>query len=102
MTVDLTTTNVLLAVLATVAALEAIAIIGFFLCAYLFYRRLMRVISGIEARQVAPVAERARAILDDVREMTSKVKVQAEQVDRFVRWAAHAAGVQRDGQEDTR
>jgi len=34
----------------------------------------MRVVSGIEERQVAPAAARVNAILDDIKDVTSTVK----------------------------
>jgi len=71
---NLATTNVLLGIMAAVSVLEALAVIGVFLGAFLLYRRVVRVISGIEARQVAPAAARVNAILDDIKDVTSTVK----------------------------
>jgi hypothetical protein len=39
---------------------------------------------GIEARQVAPAMTRVNAILDDVKEVTTKVKEETERVDNAI------------------
>jgi pyrimidine operon attenuation protein/uracil phosphoribosyltransferase len=83
---DLTTTNVLLGVMAAVSLLEALAVIGLLVGGVLFYRRLQEVLSGLEDRQVAPVASRVNAILDDISSVTMRVKGEADRFDRFVRW----------------
>lgn len=83
MAADLTTTNALLGVMAAVSLLEALALIGGGL---LLYRRLTRLIAGIEERQVAPVTARVNAILDDVKVVTSMVKQAADGADAGVRW----------------
>lgn len=86
MTVDLTTTNVFLAVLATVSILEVLAVIGLFVAGYLMFRRLTELIGRIEERQVAPAAARVNAILDDVKAMTDVAKRAAEGADRMAGW----------------
>jgi hypothetical protein len=70
MTVDLTTTNVLLGVLATVSILEVLAVIVLVVAGFMMFRRLTELIGRIEERQVAPAAARVNAILDDVKAMT--------------------------------
>lgn len=82
---NLTTTNVLLGIMAAVSVLEALAVVGVFLGAFLLYRRLLRVIGGIEERQIAPVAARVTAILDDIKDVTSTVKNEAGRVEWIVR-----------------
>jgi len=86
MTVDLTTTNVLLGVLATVSILEVLAVIVFFVAGYLMFRRLTELIGRIEERQVAPAAARVNAILDDVKAMTDVAKRAAERANRMAGW----------------
>ena len=86
MTVDLTTTNVLLGVLATVSILEVLAVIVFFVAGYLMLRRLTELIGRIEERQVAPAAARVNAILDDVKAMTDVAKRAAERANRMAGW----------------
>ena len=53
---DLTTTNVLLGILAAVSVLEAHRGPGVFLGAAFVCRRLIKTIDGIESRHVAPAA----------------------------------------------
>ncbi len=86
MTPDLATTNVLLGVLAAVSVFEALAVLALCVGGFLFYRRVMQVLGDIEVRQVAPVATRANAILEDINSVTSLVKGFVERIDPFVRW----------------
>lgn len=92
---DLTTTNVFLGVMAFVSLLQAAAVVAAFAGAVFVYRRLLRVIDGIETRQVAPVAGRVNAILDDVKEVSGTVARAARSADetasrlaRLLRWLA--------------
>ncbi|MGB7217640.1 MAG: hypothetical protein WBD07_02430 [Vicinamibacterales bacterium] len=86
MTADLGLTNVFLGIMAVVSLLEALAVVGLFLCGFLLYRRVMQVISGIEERHVAPASARVTAILDDLKGVTSTMKAGTDRVDRAVRW----------------
>jgi hypothetical protein len=70
----LSTTNVLLGIMAAVSVLEALAVAGCFFGAFLLYKRFVKGFRGLEERQVAPVAARVNAILDDVKSVTSTVK----------------------------
>jgi len=87
MTVDLTTTNVLLGILATVSVLEVLAVVGLFAGGFIMFRRLMNVITELEARRVAPAAARLNDILDDVKAMTDVARRAAESAERAAgRW----------------
>ena len=86
MAIDLTTTNVLLGVLATVSVIEALALVGVFVGGYLLFRRVMTLIEGIEERQVAPAAARVNDILDNVKSVTAVAKSAAERADRVAGW----------------
>jgi hypothetical protein len=85
MPADLTTTNVLLGIMAAVSLLEAAAVVVVFAGAMLVYRRVVRLIAGIEERHVAPAAARVNAILDDVKTMTATAKQEAERIDALLR-----------------
>ena len=74
MTADLSTTNVLLAIMAAVSVIEGLVVVGVFAGGYLLFRRVSRAISEIEGRHVAPVSARVGSILDDVKEITTLVK----------------------------
>ena len=86
MTPDLTTTNALLGVMAAVSVLEALALLALIGGGLLLYRRMARLIAGIEERQVAPITARVNAILDDVKGVTKVAKDAAESADGGVRW----------------
>jgi pyrimidine operon attenuation protein/uracil phosphoribosyltransferase len=86
MPVDLTTTNVLLGILATVSVLEVLAVVGLFAGGYLLFRRLMKLLTEIEQRQVAPAAARVNEILDDLKTVTRAAKRAAESADRMAGW----------------
>ena len=86
MTPDLSTTNALLGVMAAVSLLEALALIALIAGGLLLYRRVAGMVAGIEERQVAPVAARVNAILDDVKGVTKVAKDAAESADGGVRW----------------
>ncbi len=92
---DLTTTNVLLGIMAAVSGREALAVVGVFLAAFLVYRRVMQVVGSIEERQVAPAVARVNAILDDVKGVTSTVRQETGRIDRLLDWVLDAIGRRR-------
>jgi hypothetical protein len=63
---ELGTTNLLLGIMAVVSVLEALLIIGMGVGGFMAYRKVMALVEGLEARQVAPAMARVNAILDDV------------------------------------
>jgi pyrimidine operon attenuation protein/uracil phosphoribosyltransferase len=83
MTVDLTTTNVLLGILATVSVLEALAVVGLFAGGVVMFRRVMKLLAEIEERRVAPAAAKVNEILDDVKTVTGFAKWLSRAADRF-------------------
>ena len=87
---DLTTTNVLLGIMAAVSLLEGLAVLGAMLAGLLVYRRVMQVVSSIEERQIAPAAARVNAILDDVKGVTSTIRQRAGRLERVVDWVLDA------------
>ena len=82
--VDLHTTNVLLGIMAAVSVLEALVLIGMGVGGFLAYRRVMQLVSDLEARQVAPLREKVDAILADVKTVTARVSQQTERVDHAI------------------
>ena len=84
---DLTTTNVLLGIMAAVSLLEAAAVIALLGGGVLLYRRLARLIAGIEERQIAPVVLRVNAILDDVKGVSGVARGAADEADAGIRSA---------------
>jgi hypothetical protein len=91
---DLTTTNVLLGIMAVVSLLEAAAVIALLWGGFLIYRRITHLIGRVEERQIAPAMARVNAILDDVKGVSGTVREAADTADagvreavaRFLRW----------------
>ena len=91
MTAELGTTNLLLGIMAAVSVLEALVIIGLGIAGFMVYRKVTSLVdqtmvlaSGLEARQVAPAMLRVNAILDDVKDVTAKVKQETDRVDHAI------------------
>jgi hypothetical protein len=82
--VDLETTNVLLGIMAAVSVLEALLLIGLGIGGFMIYRRVMQLVTDLEARQIAPVREKVDAILGDVKSVTARVSEQTERVDHAI------------------
>jgi uncharacterized protein YoxC len=81
---DLGTTNMWLAIMAIVSLLEALVLIGVGVAAFLVYRRVLRLVNELEARQITPVREKVEGILGDVRAVTSRVNQQTERVNHAI------------------
>jgi hypothetical protein len=78
---ELATTNLLLGIMAAVSVLEGLVIIGIGIGGFMAYKKVMEVVNGIEARQVAPAMAKVNAILEDVKAVSAKVKEETERVD---------------------
>jgi len=81
---DLHTTNVALIIMAVVSVLEALVLIGIAVGGFLVYRRVMQLVTDLEARQIAPIREKVDAILGDVKAVTARVNSEAERVDNAI------------------
>lgn len=86
---NLDTTNVLLGIMAGVSVLEALVLIGIGIGGFMMYRRVMRLVEDLEARQIAPIREQVDAILGDVRTVTARVSQQTERVDHAISGTIH-------------
>lgn len=62
---------------------------------FLIYRRVIRLLSSIEKRQVTPAVARVNAILDDVKGVTATVRQEASRIDRLIDWLVDGAGRRR-------
>ncbi len=71
--------------MAVVSVLQGLVVVGAGLAAFLLYRKVMRVVAGIEERQVAPAAARVNAILDDVKAMTSSIREESGRIMGLLR-----------------
>ena len=81
---ELGTTNLLLGIMAAVSVVEALAILGLGVAGFMVYRRVMELVDGLETRQVAPAMARVNAILDDMKDVTAKVKEETTRVDHAI------------------
>ena len=82
--VDLSTTNVLLGIMAAVSVLQALVLIGAGIAGFIAYRRVTQLANDLETRHVQPLRERVEAILGDVKTVTSRVSQQTERVDHAI------------------
>lgn len=81
---ELGTTNLFLGIMAVISLLEGLVIIGIGVAAFFAYRRVMTLVEGLEARQIAPAMVRVQAILDDVQGVTARVREETERVDQRI------------------
>jgi hypothetical protein len=85
MQVDLTTTNILLGIMAAVAVLQALVVVGIGVAGWMMYKRVMELVNGLEQRHIVPLRTQVDAILADVKGVTEKVKEETERVDQKIR-----------------
>jgi hypothetical protein len=71
-------------IMAVVSVLEALLLIGIGVGGYLAYTRVMTLVNDLETRQIAPLREKADAILADVKVVTARVAHQTERVDHAI------------------
>ena len=81
---NLETTNLLLGIMAAAAALQMLILIGAGVAGFLLYRRVTDLVSDLERRHVAPAMMRVNAILDDVKDVSAKVKAETVRVDNAI------------------
>jgi hypothetical protein len=82
---NLGTTNLFLAVIAAASVIEALLMVGVGIAAFTIYRRVTDLVTGVEARHVAPAMRRVNAILDDVKHVSAQVREESERVDHAIR-----------------
>ena len=85
MQADLGTTNLLLGIMAVVSVVEALVVIGIGVAGFIMYRRVMELVAGLEQRHIVPLRARVETILDDVKDVTVKVKEETDRVDHAIR-----------------
>ena len=81
---DLQSLSVPLWIMAAVSVLQALLLIGIGVAGYLGYSRVMTLVNDLEANQIAPLREKADAILADVKAITARVSQQTERVDHAI------------------
>jgi hypothetical protein len=82
---NLGTTNLFLGIVAAASVLEALVMVGVGVAAFIIYRRVTDLVTGLEARHVAPAMRRVNAILDDVSRVSAQVREETERVDHAIR-----------------
>jgi len=82
---DISTTNLLLGIMAVVSVLEALVVVGNGVAGWMMYRQVTEGVNGLEQRHIAPLRIRVDAILDDVKGVTEKVKEETDRVDYAIR-----------------
>lgn len=92
MVADLTTTNVLLGVLAFVAVLQVVGAVVAVVVVTRAYRQVSQRIDGLE-RELTPMAARARVIFDRVERVSARVDHGTEQLDIALAATARGAGL---------
>lgn len=85
MQADLSTTNLLLGIMAVVSVLEAVVVVGVGVAGWMMYRQVKELVNGLEQRHIVPLLARVDAILDDVKGVTGTVKEETDRVDRAIR-----------------
>lgn len=68
-------------IIAVVSLLQALLFIVIGVGGFIVYSRVTRLVTDLEARQIAPLREKVDAILADVKAVTSRVSQQTERVD---------------------
>jgi hypothetical protein len=67
-----------------VSVLEAVLLIGAGIAGFVAYRRVIDLVNHLEERQVAPAMARVNGILDNLQEVSAKVKAETERVDTAI------------------
>jgi hypothetical protein len=81
---DVNSLSIPLWIMAVVSVLQALLLIGIGVGGYVMYSRVMTLVNDLEARQIAPLREKADAILADVKSVTARVSQQTERVDHAI------------------
>jgi|SRR5215471_14944020 len=78
---DINTLAVPLWIMAALSIMEALVLIAMAIGGYLMYSRVMTLVNELETRHVAPLRDKADAILADVKVVTARVAHQTERMD---------------------
>jgi hypothetical protein len=81
MTPDLSTTNLMLALIAAATMLQALLLVGAAIAGFVLYRRMSAQMAELEAQQLAPLRARVDDILADVKRISARVSDRTERVD---------------------
>lgn len=90
---DLTMTNIWLAILAIVSLVEFLMILTAAFLGYRLYRQAMSTIETVERVHIAPLRARIDAVLDEVQNITGRVKQAQDSMSHVLQTAAGAGSV---------
>jgi hypothetical protein len=85
---DLTTTNILLGIIAGVSVLAGAVVVTLLVNGVLLCRGVLQAVHRLEEQQLTPALTRVNAILDDVHAVTSTVRAETGRMDRIAQWIA--------------
>jgi len=85
---DLSTTNFWLAIMAVVSVVDLLAIVGVAFMGYRLYRRTFAVIDDIRQYEIAPLVSRANGLIEDLQDLSARVR----RVDDVVHHRVEQAG----------
>jgi ElaB/YqjD/DUF883 family membrane-anchored ribosome-binding protein len=96
MTPDLQTTNTWLAILAIAGALQSLLLLGAALGLFRIYRRTVSALEALEQRHLAPLSARAALIMDDLQDVSARVRNVDDAVRAKLQGLDAAAAIAKD------
>lgn len=96
MTPDLQTTNTWLAILAIAGALQSLLLLGTAFGLFRIYRRTAAALEALEQRHLAPISARAALIMDDLQDVSARVRSVDDAVRAKLQGLDAAAAVAKD------
>src|SRR3954469_9064598 len=97
MTGSLATTNVLIGVMMAMSVIQTGMLLGAGIGMFLLYRRVASLINAVDTRDVNRAIARTNEILDDVKELSSRVTHDVERVEDAVQSTIDRAHAIRTG-----
>src|SRR4051812_14266784 len=85
MQADLSTTNLLLGIMAVVSVLEALVVVGIGVAGWMMYRQGVGLVKWVEQRHNAPLRARGGALFADVQGGNAKDREEPDRVDQAIR-----------------
>jgi len=85
MSLDLTTPNALVGIIAIIGGLEAVALVTAAPAGVLVYRQFKRLLERLENRLASPTVLSLDAVLKDIKEVASTAKEETARLDQFLR-----------------
>lgn len=96
MPTDLDTLTRWVAVLAVAGAVQTLLLVGAAIGGWIAWRRTMASIDAIEQRHIAPISARVSAVVDDIHDVSSRIRSVDDAVKHRLEEVGGAARVARD------